>query len=254
MRYLKTITYLMFSTCILFACNNSTSVDGSASAGSSSGASGSGDDYYYESTLTMTGKDLNMNELMKMYVSAKGDMRTVADIKSSMNGNKVTAPVIMLARADKPTESIDIDDSAKSYTINQIDTGKIGNSEMKINSTATKIGNETIMGFNCVHARVIASKSMGKFYNSSDTVDIWKSNDVPLQPSVKNKLDKMGGTGLYSAETAQQLKEMGCSGMTVKMTSNSDKNKMTVQLTKVERKDLPASLFEIPAGYKEIKE
>ncbi|MFS8083794.1 MAG: DUF4412 domain-containing protein, partial [Ginsengibacter sp.] len=161
--------------------------------------------------------------------------------------------MILIGKGDKPTESISIDDSAKSYTINQIDTGKIGNSEMKINSTATKIGNETIMGFNCVHARVIANKSMGKFYNSSDTVDLWKSNDVPIEPSVKIKLDKMGGTGLYSAETAQQLKDMGCSGMTVKMTSNSDHNKMTVQLTKVERKDLPASMFEIPAGYKEEK-
>ena len=254
MRYLKTITYLMFSTCMLFSCNNNGSTNGSTSAGNSSGASGSGNDYYYESTLTMTGKDLNMNELMKMYVSAKGDMRTEADIKSSLNGNKATAPMILIGKADKPTESISIDDSAKSYTINQIDTGKIGNSDMKINSTATKIGNETIMGFNCVHARVISNKSMGKFYNSSDTVDIWKSNDVPIEPSVKNKLDEKGGTGLYSAETAQQLKDMGCSGMTVKMTSNSDKNQMTVQLTKVERKDLPASLFEVPSGYKEIKE
>ena len=255
MQITKTIASIIVSALILMACNGNHSTSGSTAdaTNNSSSSLGSGDDYYYESTLTMAGKDLNMNELMKMYVSAKGDMRTVADIKTSMNGNKVTAPVIMLARADKPTESIDIDDSAKSYTINQIDTGKIGNSEMKINSTATKIGNETIMGFNCVHARVIANQSMGKFYNSSDTVDIWKSNDVPILPSLKNKLDKMGGTGLYSEETAQQLIDMGCSGMTVKMTSNSDKNKMTVQLTKVERKDFPESLFEIPAGYKEVK-
>ena len=253
MKYLKTITYLMFSTCILMSCNNNGSVNGSASAGSSSGTSGSGDDYYYESTVTTTGKDITMDELVKMYVSAKGDMRTEADIKSSMNGNKVNAPMILIGKVDKPTESISIDDSAKSYTINQIDTGKIGNDDMKITSTTTKIGTEKIMGFDCVHAQVISNKSMGGFYKSIDTVDIWKSTDVPMQSSVKNKLDKMGGTGLYSAEAAQQLKDMGCSGMTVKMTSNSDKNKITVQLTKVERKDLPASLFEIPSGYKEEK-
>ena len=109
------------------------------------------------------------------------------------------------------------------------------------------------MGFDCVHARVIANKSLGGFYNSVDTVDIWKSNDVPVQPSVKNKLDNMGGKGMYSDETAQQLKDMGCTGFTVKMTSNSSKHQMTVQLTKVERKDLPAALFAIPAGYKEEK-
>lgn len=253
MKFLQTITYLMLSAFMLFSCNNNGSANGSANTSTSSGASGSGDDYYYESTITSTGKDMTMNELIKMYVSAKGDMRTEADIKTSMNGNKVTAPMILIGKADKPTESISIDDSAKSYTINQIDTGKNENDEMKITSNATKIGNEKIMGFDCVHARVISNKSMGSFYKSIDTVDIWKSNDVPIAGSVKDKLDKMGGNGLYSAETAQQLKDMGCSGMTVKMTSNSEKNKMTVQLTKVERKDLPASLFEIPAGYKEEK-
>ena len=253
MKKIKSFALIIFAGMTLFACNNGGSANGSASTSSSSGASGSGNDYYYESTVTTTGKDLNMSEVVKMYVSDKGDMRTEADVRSSMNGNKVTAPIIMIGKADKPTESIDIDDSAKSYTINQIDTGKIENSEMKINSTATKIGNETIMGFNCVHARVIANQSMGKFYNSNDTVDIWKSNDVPILASLKNKMDKMGGTGLYSAETAQQLKDMGCSGMTVKMTSNSADAHVIDQLTKVERKDFPASLFEIPAGYKQIK-
>ncbi|MEO8852435.1 MAG: DUF4412 domain-containing protein, partial [Ginsengibacter sp.] len=176
MQLTKTIAIIIISAGLLSSCNNNGSSNGSASAANVSGASGSGNDYYYESTVTTTGKDLTMNELIKMYVSAKGDMRTEADIKSSMNGNKETAPMILIGKADKPTESISIDDSAKTYTVNQIDTGKIGNDEMKITSTATKIGNEKIMGFDCVHAQVISNKSMGSFYKSIDTVDIWKSN------------------------------------------------------------------------------
>ena len=125
MKILKVILSLSLSMGLLYSCNSKSGSNGTSDTVSTSGTSGSGDDYYYESTVSTTGKDITMNELVKMYVSSKGDMRTEADITSSMNGNKVTTPMILIGKADKPAESISIDDSAKTYTINKLDTGSI---------------------------------------------------------------------------------------------------------------------------------
>ena len=258
MKFTTIIVSIILSAAMLIACNgnNSTNASTADAANNSSASTGSGDDYYYELTTSSSGKSMAINEVTKMYVSAKGDMRSEMQVHNSMDKNKESAPIIMIAHADKPGESIEIDDSAKTYTINQRDTGNIDTGE-KISSTATKIGDEKIMGFNCVHARVIAKKTMGSFYSTVDTMDIWKSNDVPQQPEVKKliaKTESSASNSMYSTETAQQLQQMGCDGMTVKMTMNSKDHSLILQLTKVERRDIPANMFAIPAGYKEVKE
>ncbi|MEO8771980.1 MAG: DUF4412 domain-containing protein [Ferruginibacter sp.] len=258
MKFTKTIVSITFSAVLLIACNsnNSTNASMADATNNSSASQNSGDDYYYELTTKSSGKNISINEVTKMYVSSKGDMRSEMEIHSSANGNKISAPTIIIAHADKPGESFDIDDSAKTYTINHIDSGDSNTGE-KITSTATKIGDEKIMGFNCVHARVISKKTMGSFYSSVDTIDLWKSNDVPQQPAVKKLMTKAESgisNSMYSTETTQQLKQMRCDGMTVKMTIGSKDHSMILQLTKVERRDIPANMFAIPAGYKEVKE
>lgn len=261
MKYLKiagAFICSIFITTLFLSCNNTEAAKEKNTVANTSGTSGSGKDYYYESTVTSNGKNMSINELIKMYVSSKGDIRMESIVQHLLAGNiKTEAPIILISTIDKPNESIMIDDSAKTYTINVIDTASMNDDDMKISSTVTKIGNEKIMGFDCVHARVISNKSMDGFYNSIDTINIWKSNDVPQEPSVKSKMDNLEsgkGNAMYSTEAAQQLKDMGCTGFTVKMTTNSKDYSMIIQLNKVERKDLPANLFEIPAGYKEEKD
>ena len=256
MKFLTTILFLSLTVGLLYSCNSNSTANGSTNSNISSGVSGSGDDYYYEITTNTSGKDISINELTKMFVSSKGDIRMEMDVNNSMNGKKVSAPIIMIAHADKPNGSIEIDDSSKTYTVNHFDNSDM-NTDEKINSTATKVGDEKVMGFNCVHARIISNKTMGSFYSSVDTIDLWKSNEVPQQPSVKillNRFESGKGNSMYSTETAGQLKQMGCDGFTVKMVMASKDVAMKLQLNKVERKDIPSSLFEVPAGYKEIKE
>lgn len=258
MQILKTFFSITFSAAMLIACNgnNSTNASMAGATNISSTSTGSGDDYYYELTTNSSGKNMSISQVTKMYVSSKGDMRSEMEIHNSANGSQPSAPIIMIAHADKPGESFDIDDSAKTYTINHIDSSNLNTGE-KINSIATKIGDEKIMGFNCVHARVISKKTMGSFYSTIDTIDLWKSNDVPQQSAVKKLMAKTeSGTGnsMYSTETAGQLQQMGCDGMTVKMIMNSKDVSMTLQLTKAERRDIPGNMFDIPTGYNEVKE
>ena len=257
MQHSKLFPSLILLACLLLGCsgNNATYSDKDSISVSNTSAAASGDDYYYELTTNTSGKNMSITGLTKMFVSAKGDMRMEMQLHNSANGDKASAPIISIAHADEPRESIGIDDSAKTYTVNHFDSVDV-NTGFKTQSTATKIGEEKILGFNCVHARIISNKKMGSFFDETDTVDLWKSNDVPMQPSVKKLMDQFEsktGNSMYSPETANQLKQMGCDGFMVKMQMGNKNTAMVMQLTKVERKDFPPGVFEIPSGYKEDK-
>ncbi|HEY5408087.1 MAG TPA: DUF4412 domain-containing protein [Ginsengibacter sp.] len=257
MQHPKLFSLVIILACLLLGCsgNNATNSDKDSTSVSNSSAAASGNDYYYELTTNTSGKNLSITGITKMFVSAKGDMRMEMQIHNSANGDKASAPIILIAHADKPGESIGIDDSAKTYTVNHFDSADL-NTGFKTQSTASKIGEEKILGFNCVHARIISNKKMGSFFDETDTVDLWKSNEVPMQPSVKKLMDQFEsrtGNTMYSPETAAQLKQMGCDGFMVKMQMGNKNTAVIMQLTKVERKDFPSGMFEIPAGYKENK-
>lgn len=257
MKNLKLLSLFILSTIFLFACSGNTTQNSGKDSTSTatSSTSSSGDDMYYELTTTATGKDMSMNGVTKMFVSSKGDMRSETDMVTSFKGNKRGVPIIVIAHSNKPDESIIIDDSAKTYTINHIKREDFDTQE-KTQSTVTKIGDEKILGFNCVHAKIISKKSIGNFYSMVDTVDIWRSNDVPMQAAVKdlmNQFESRTGNYMYSKEVSDQLKQMGCEGFMVKMEIKNKDASTVMQLTKVEHRDLPASMFQIPSGYTEDK-
>ncbi len=260
MKDLKLLSLFILSTVFLFAClgnNPANSNKESTSNTSANGTttSGSGNGMYYELITTSTGNNITINVVTRMFVSSGGDMRIEMSTVSSFNGNKSTVPIVIIGHSDKPDESISIDDSTKTYSIihfnpEDFDTGE------KITSTVTKIGEEKILGFNSVHVRIISNKSMGSFYNSVDTIDIWRSDDVPVQATVKNlmsQFESRTGNFMYSKEITDQLKQMGCEGFMVKMEMGSKDVSTIYQLTKVEHRNLPSSMFQIPAGYTEDK-
>ncbi|MEP6713061.1 MAG: DUF4412 domain-containing protein [Ferruginibacter sp.] len=258
MKQLRLIFLFILPSIFLFSCSGNTTKNESKDSPAllASTTAGSGNDMYYETTTTSSGKDVAINGITKMYVSSKGDMRAEMNMSNSASPNKNVLYRVLIGHADKPNESIAIDAEKKTYTINQISPNDL-NTEEKIQSTVTKAGEEKILGFNCVHAKIISKKTMGSFYSTIDTIDLWKSNDVPMQASVKelfNQFESRTGNTMYSPEATAQLKQMGCDGFTVKMEMGSKDVSMVMQLTKVEHRDLPASMFEIPSGYKGIKE
>ncbi|MFI5186172.1 MAG: DUF4412 domain-containing protein [Chitinophagales bacterium] len=256
MQFLKLLSTAFFAGFILLACSGTTA-DKSTGSNSSdpSGSSGSGKDMYYEYTSASGGKDLRIKTVMKMYVSSNGSMRVEMDMENSAIKGKGPGTMVIIGHSDKPNESISIDDAAKTYSVNHFTDSDFNTGE-KIKSTATKIGEEKILSFNSVHARIISNKSIGSFYSNIDTLDLWRSNDVPLQASVKELMDKFNSKGmaLYSADVANQLTQMGCEGFMTKMEIHSKNSSTAEVLVKAEHRDLPASMFQIPPGYKEDKD
>lgn len=255
MQYLRSIFAAFLSALVLMGCSG-TSGDKTSTSNNSdaSGSSGSGKDMYYEYTSTAGSKDMTIKTGTKMYVSSNGSMRVEMDIENSAMKGKSSGTIVTIAHSDKPDESISIDDSAKTYSINHFNDKDFNTGE-KITSTATKVGEEKILGFNSVHARIISNKSIGSLYSDIDTLDIWRSNDVPQQPAIKELMDKFNSKGMamYSSDVANQLEQMGCKGFTTKLEIHSKNASVTEMLTKVEHRDLPASMFQVPAGYKEDK-
>ena len=238
---------------VLLACSGTTA-DKTKSAGNSgpAPASGSGKDMYYEYVSTTGSKDMTIKTNTRMYISSGGDMRVEMDMENSRGKGPVK--IVTIGHSDKPNESISIEDGDKTYSINHFRDSDF-NTGQKVQSTATKIGEEKILGFNSVHAKIISNKSIGSLYSNTDTLDLWRSNEVPLLASVKELMEKFDTkTGmLYSPDVAAQLKQMGCEGFMTKLELHSKHTSVTETLVKVEHRDLPSNIFQIPAGYKETK-
>jgi hypothetical protein len=252
---------IFFFVAVLLACSNNnaaTGPNGSASADAST--TGTGADMYYEYTTTTVGKTMNMSGYMKLYISAGGGVRSEMDMSNPAVKKDNSRPIVLIASKDKPNQSISIDDAQKTYTINSIDTSGsasgAGDDPFKLASTVTKIGEDKIMGFNSVHARIVSTKHMGALGNMTDTIDLWNSPDVPLAPFFRHYMDKnmsRSWTALMTLAAADQLKQMGCTGFMLKMETGSKDAGMRMELTKIQKGDFPTSMFEIPAGYKEDK-
>ncbi|HVM86925.1 MAG TPA: DUF4412 domain-containing protein [Puia sp.] len=240
----------LFTTTV--AC---TGAAGRDSTGQSEGVSTEGTvgDMYYEYRLSTTG-DIQINSSTKMYISSSGKTRVETSMTKNVTGDKPLS-FVLIGTSNKPNESILIDDENKTYTINHFNRDSMPNPG-KIQSTVTRIGEEKILGYNCVHARVVSNKNLGGFFKITDTLDIWRSNDVPIQDQFKNLMknfESKTGNFMYSNEVVDQLKKMGCDGFMVKMEIRSKRSKTEEELVRAEHKSFPASMFEIPAGYKEDK-
>ncbi len=261
MKQLSFFLATIFLACVILACtgNSSATNDKQSSTTATSDASGSsGSDMFYEYKLNSSGRGINIQGDTKMYMSSKGDMRVEMSTTTSFKGNNSSVPIVTIGHADKPNESISIDDSAKTYSINHFNDSDLINTGEKMNvKSVSKIGNEKILGYSSVHARVIVEKSIGGFYSDVDTIDLWRSNEVPFLASIKDLFDKFeakAGNAMYPPSVSAQLKQMGCDGFMTKMEIRSKNSSTTEELVKVEHRDLSAGMFQVPPGYTETKE
>ncbi len=155
----------------------------------------------------------------------------------------VTPKFIVIGRANEPTYSVLLDAEGKTYSLNIIDTAFLHSGIEKYQ--ITRIGTETVGGYSCIHSRWVSTVGSGAF-KSTSTMDLWTSTSVPGY-EVYSKLISFQSSsgGMLGA-----LNKAGAGGFLVKMTAGDGKEfSMTMQLWKADTKSLPASLFEIPAGY-----
>ena len=205
-----------------------------------------GSGIYFEYTIQSQTKERgNVTSTSKMYLTNNGEGRSEMNL-AAMMGAKNGSALVVIGRMQQPHFSIILDNDAKKYSLNVIDSGLINGLHQKYQ--VTKLENETVNGYNCTHAKLVTTTGKGIF-KSTGTEDIWTSTDVPGYDLIKKaSLQQNITPGMMKA-----LNDAGCGGFLVKMANSSKGYSMTMQLTKADKQTFPSSMFKIPSGYSESK-
>lgn len=254
MKYILHLTTLCLCLFIQ-GCQSGSSANNSSGGHADISALGSGSDIYLESTSITSGKSMTANMLLKMYISHAGKLRS--EMYMAKDGGKPSLMVVGIADGNNPTQTIILDDSAKTYSINNMDTSVTNHVDNVLTKHTTyivnKIGNETIQGLSCVHGQIIKTMNFSgaeSFMNGADTTDIWASKDITMPaPLLKGFAKSMGI--MYTGDVADKLVQMDCVGFPVKFQMHGKEVSTLMQLTKIAHDNFPASLFDVPAGYKQ---
>jgi hypothetical protein len=250
---------LLFWAAALFSSPNEKNVTRNPDNGNSS-QSKFATGMYYEYSISVRSSRLKNGDLgtstMKIYLSGDGHARIERDMPTRQGAENKFSHMVIIGYSGKPTESTILYEKNKTYSVIHFDSLKMP-AAMKIESTVSKAGEEKILGYGCVHARIISAKQYGTTMTIIDTVDIWKSPDVPVPAMYDDWLktfeNKSAGFS-YAREVPAKLTQIGCKGFTVKLLTRTTTVSVTMELVKAEHENFSGSLFEIPAGYAESKD
>ncbi|HEX7616211.1 MAG TPA: DUF4412 domain-containing protein [Thermoanaerobaculia bacterium] len=180
----------------------------------------------------------------KVFVSKAGS-RTEMDMETA----RMPIHMTTLVKSSAPDVMVLINDKARTYS--EMDTKKAREQAAKMPGDMGKeaysvkvLGSERVHGYGTKH--VLLSRPGDK----SET-EAWTTKDLPgLSYETMKGLMRRGAQDEGSMMKA--LKDAGADGFFVKMVTR-EKGKpeplTTMELTKAEKKPLPAAMFEVPAGY-----
>ncbi len=210
----------------------------SAAAIKSFMSSNGGSGFYYETTNTVITEKGTAKSINKTWFTSSGEGRTEMNL-AAMMGVSGGTPIIGISHADQPKYSVILDDEDKTYSLNIIDPSVVNSGHDKY--TATKIGEENVGGYPCIHTKLTS----GGRYKSD--MDVWTCKNVPGYFIMEKMM--ANSKSFTTPDLLSALKQAGADGYFVKIKVKSKNVSSEMLLTKVEQKNLPASLFAIPAGY-----
>lgn len=188
----------------------------------------------FEGVLHMTATIEGMGTIPStIHVRENGDTRvdtTMPMVNMQMSiihrrANK--GMVVQLMHAQKQYMEMPVADGPTDQSVESLDSFEV-----------KKLGKEKIAGHNTEHVQLTDKKS-------GATIDMWLSKEV----RVADTLGMMSqGQGMEGA-MVQALKKKGVEGWPLKVVAKQQGMTMTVETTKIEKKKLPADLFEVPKGY-----
>ncbi len=197
----------------------------------------------FEGEVDMKITTQGMSGLGKMYVSRVG-ARSTMDLKTAKMPMKMTT----LMRFANPDVMYMINDEAKTYSELNLKEVRASVSKMKSEKepyTVKVLGSEKVLGYSTKH--VLLSRP-----GERSEIEIWTTKDIlgltyeSMRGLMRRGADQDDGT------LVKALRDADAEGFFVKMITR-EKGKpeptSTMELTRAEKKSLPASLFEIPSGY-----
>jgi hypothetical protein len=194
--------------------------------------------YYFEYKMTSAGST-GVNGTMKLYGTADGNGRSEMNMAiPQMPGGGTN--MIGISKAAEPGVIYMLFEKTKTYT--KMDVNKYANQNRTDNGKyeIVVIGKESVNGYNSTHFKVK--------YNGKETMDMWTSKDViDWSVTARIRANKyMGDSKMY-----EEMKAKGVEGFAVRILSKEGEHQVQMDLVKAEKKEIAATLFDIPADYKE---
>jgi hypothetical protein len=178
--------------------------------------------------------------------AARGELRLSmagerARLDMSLSMDPLPAPMRMavLIDAKRPRKAVLLNDALKVYS--EIDLADIpaapDSSEGRY--AVKELGKEKLLGYTCTH---ITLKRTGEL------VDAWITPELPEVSRVLDKIRRANPQ--FGAEQAfRTLEAAGKGGLPMRCIVVRDGQRVTTEVRKIERRAVPESLFEVPAGY-----
>lgn len=198
---------------------------------------GSGLLFQYHVIYTFKGrnnKDSTSSDTLSTAVTDGHNIRTDLDL--------IGTRMEVLGHAGMPRYSVRVFPDSKTYIFNIIDTAAL-NSGGGMVYQVVKVGSERVLSYNCIHSRMTIYPAGVK--SGGTTEEIWTSVDVPGYADLK----KLALNQNVTPKMMEALEQAGCGGSFVKATMQTKVISMDMQLIAAERKNFPASMFQIPPGY-----
>jgi hypothetical protein len=171
---------------------------------------------------------------------------TRCEMKMEMGGMGMN--IVVLQKNDTPDILYHLNDAEKTYS--EIDLAKMREMGAQHQNTRTykveKLGQETLLGYKTQHVRVKETSASG---DDTVTTELWTAPDL-LSFESFSKMQMRRGGAEGGAALFKALKDSGADGLPLKsITPAGGGATVTMEATKVQKKSLPAAMFEIPAGY-----
>ena len=176
------------------------------------------------------------NGSIKSYYSSSGSRTEIQISIPQMPGGGFTNT--MITKSDAPGTMYTLNDKNKTYTTTHItENEKTAACEKCV---VDIIGKEKVGNYNCIHATVTNGSQINEYWTTTEIVEFEKYTKT----NSGNKY--MNTSGDYGA-----LIKKGAAGFVVKsIVKEKNGETMTLELVKFEKKDFPASYFNLPEDYK----
>jgi len=165
-----------------------------------------------------------------------------AGSRMEMNMQKpMPMKIVILTRADTPDKVYQVNDQSRTYSETDVSKdSKPRESTDKEPWKVKKLGEEKVLNYKTQHVMVT---------HGPETWELWTSKDL-IDYETYRKLQASKGRMAGDERMVNALKEADVDGMPLKAIVSQEGMKSTIELVKAEKKTLPASIFEVPQGYK----
>lgn len=166
------------------------------------------------------------------------------DMKVTVDPLPVPVALSILHRGKDARNVILIDDMRQAYSeVSLAEAGQLTQGSATTKYTVKVLGQGKILGYRSTHITLSRDKEF---------VDAWIAADLKDAFAVLRTLQEanpqVGEAALFRA-----LEEAGHGGLPMRFTVIREGQKVTTEVMKIERKAMPASLFETPKGYRRME-